>query len=231
MDNNGLETDEQYNAQITTIGTELKRSENHTSMVDLWATVDKSRLEQDIHIIPLDDLYQRFHTNSCDGLSTASINDALVQYGVNRITPPKQPNYLWLFIKELFIDFNIILWIASILTFLAYKPFGEPNPSITNLALGIVLIVVVVFNSILSFSQEMKSIKIMTSLSKLVPTIVTVRRDGKTQQINAEEIVPGDIILVRIGDKIPADCRFLNCDGLKVCQYFFYKFTCYYVQT
>ena len=45
---------------------------------------------------------------------------------------------------------------------------------------------------------------------------MTVRRDGREQQILAEQIVPGDIILIRMGDRIPADCRFLSCDELKV---------------
>ena len=55
-----------------------------------------------------------------------------------------------------------------------------------------------------------------SNLSKLLPTITTVRRDGREQQIIADEIVPGDIILIRMGDKLPADCRFLVCEGLKV---------------
>ncbi|CAF4907246.1 unnamed protein product [Rotaria sp. Silwood1] len=216
MNNQGFENEEQHSPQITTINSDQKTGERHDSIVDLWATVDRSCLEQDVHIIPLDDLYQRFHTNPRDGLSAASVIDGQIQYGANRITPPKQPSYLRLFINELFIGFNAILWIASILTFLAYKPFGEPNPSITNLALAIVLILVITFNSMLNVYQEIKSIKIVASFSKLLPTIVTVRRDGKEQQILAEQIVPGDIILIRMGDKLPADCRFLICNELKV---------------
>ncbi|CAF1437995.1 unnamed protein product [Rotaria magnacalcarata] len=216
MDNKGVEIEERDIPQITTIDIGLRTNERHDSIVDLWATVDRSRLEQDVHIIPLDDLYQRFHTNPRNGLSAASVINAQVQYGANKTTPPKQPSYLRLFINELFIGFNAILWIASVLTFLSYKPFGEPNPSITNLALAVVLILVVVFNSMLNVYQEIKSIKIVASFSKLSPTIVTVRRDGEEQEIFSEQIVPGDIILIRIGDKLPADCRFLICDELKI---------------
>ncbi|CAF3440849.1 unnamed protein product [Rotaria socialis] len=199
-------------------GSSRKKSQarRQSSIVDLWATVDRSRLEQDVHIIPLDELYQRFHTHPRDGLSSASIADAQAQYGLNKIVPPKPPRYLWLLFKQLFMGFNTILWVAAIFAFLAYKPFGDPIPSITNLALGVVLVIVITCNSILNAYQEIKSIKIVASFSKLLPPIATVQRDGREQQIIVDQIVPGDIILVRMGDKLPADCRFLMCEGIKV---------------
>lgn len=186
------------------------------SGVDLWATVDRSRLDQDVHIIPIEDLYKRFHTNPRHGLSASVIQDARAQYGDNKLTPPKKPSYFWLLFKELFMGFNCILWLAGVLAFLAYKPFGEPNPSVTNLALGVVLFIVITCNSVLNVYQQLKSIKIVAAFSKLLPTLATVRRDGTEQQVVTDELVPGDIILIRMGDKLPADCRFLACDGLKV---------------
>ena len=186
------------------------------SAVDLWNVVDRTRLEQDVHIIPLADLFERFHSDQQRGLSSDAVANAKTQYGSNKITPPKPPNYFWLLFKELFLGFNAILWVAGILAFLAYKPFGEPYPSVTNLSLGIVLILVVTCNSILNVYQQVKSIKIVASFSKLLPTIATVRRDSREQQIVVDDIVPGDIILVRMGDKLPADCRFLVCEGIKV---------------
>jgi P-type E1-E2 ATPase len=82
--------------------------------------------------------------------------------------------------------------------------------------LGIVIFIFITCNSILNAYQEIKSIKIVAAFSKLLPTLATVRRDGGEQQVLTEEIVPGDIILIRMGDKLPADCRFIACDGLKV---------------
>lgn len=186
------------------------------SSVDLWAVVDKTSLDEDVHIIPLEHLCQRFHSDLQNGLSTSHVSDALTQYGSNKMTPPKSPSYVYLLLKQLFMGFNTILWIACIFAFLAYKPFGEPNPSITNFALGVVLLLVITCNSILNVYQEIKSIKIVASFSKLLPTMATVRRDGKEQQILVDQIVPGDVILLRLGDKIPADCRFIISDGLKV---------------
>jgi len=197
-------------------GPRTKGRSRQDSVVDLWNVVDRSRLEQDVHIIPLNDLFQRFHTDPQRGLTSENATAARAQYGDNKITPPKPPNYFWLLFKELFLGFNSILWVAGLLAFLSYKPFGGPNPSVTNLGLGIVLVLVVICNSILNVYQEMKSIKIVASFSKLLPTIATVRRDGREQQIVVDELVPGDIILIRMGDKLPADCRFLKVEGVKV---------------
>ena len=197
------------------------------STVQLWPDTDKSHAEQDVHIIPLDEVFQRFHTNPKSGLSSDSIPDARAHYGENKLTPPKPPNYVWLLIKQLFTGFNSILWLAGILAILTYKPLGGPNPEITNLALGLLLFIVITLNSILNVYQEIKSIKIVASFSKLIPTLATVRRDGEEQQIFTDEIVPGDIILIRMGDKLPADCRFIACDGLKVVN--FYLINCIFV--
>lgn len=217
MDNVTVEMGEiNLQRQSSGTGPRVRVRSRQDSVVDLWNVVDRSRLEQDVHIIPLNDLFQRFHTDPQRGLTSENATAARAQYGDNKITPPKPPNYFWLLFKELFLGFNSILWVAGLLAFLAYKPFGGPNPSVTNLGLGIVLILVVVCNSILNVYQEMKSIKIVASFSKLLPTIATVRRDGREQQIVVDELVPGDIILIRMGDKLPADCRFLKVEGVKV---------------
>jgi len=217
MANKDYEIDGRQQYPTTTANTTTRQN----SSIDLWATVDTSRLDQDVHVIPLDSLFQRFHTNQRTGLSTTFVPDARAQYGSNKITPRQSPGCFWLLFKQLFMGFNSILWLAGILAFIAYQPLGAPTPSITNLGLGVVLFLVIIFNAILNVYQEIKSIKIVASFSKLLPTIATVRRDGIEQQIAADEIVPGDIILIRMGDKLPADCRFLACDGLKVNILFF----------
>ena len=216
MDNKGYRSAEQTTDPENTTFKPPTRQSRLDSTVDLWATVDRSRLEQDVHIIPLEELYNRFHTDARNGLSSGQVPDARAQYGENKLTPPKQPSYVWLLFKELFMGFNLILWFAGILAFLAYKPFGNPEPPIANLALGVVLLLVITCNSFLNVYQQLKSIKIVAAFSKLLPTLATVRRDGREQQIITDEIVPGDIILIRMGDKLPADCRFIAADGLKV---------------
>ncbi|UJR16119.1 hypothetical protein I4U23_003031 [Adineta vaga] len=186
------------------------------SNVTLWSSNEKSSSEQDLHTIPLDELYDRFQTDPKTGLSTDIVAEAHYYYGDNKLTPPDPPNYFLLLLKQLFSGFNSILWFAGILAFLAYKPLGDSKSSKSNLALSIVIFIVITCNSILNVYQQLKSIKIVAAFSKLLPTLATVRRDGREQQVVTDELVPGDIILIRMGDKLPADCRFIACDGLKV---------------
>ncbi|CAF1116392.1 unnamed protein product [Adineta steineri] len=186
------------------------------SNINLWVNTDMSRLDQDVHVIPMESVFQRFHSNQHFGLSTSFVHDAQLHYGTNQITPPRSQNYFWLLFQQLFMGFNLILWLGGILAFIAYQPLGGSNPSITNLALGIVLFLIILCNACLNIYQKLKSIKIIASFSKLLPTVATVRRDGVEQQIPTNELVPGDIILIRMGDVLPADCRFLTCEGLKI---------------
>lgn len=92
MDNKGIHLDI---PDVQTMDPTRKRpSARQDSSVDLWATVDRSRLEQDVHIIPFEELFNRFRTNAHNGLSASSIPDARAQCGANKLTPPKQPSYL-----------------------------------------------------------------------------------------------------------------------------------------
>jgi sodium/potassium-transporting ATPase subunit alpha len=86
-----------------------------------------------------------------------------------------------------------------------------------SLGLGIVLTIVIIANAILNVYQKMKSLKIIRSFAQILPKITTVRRNnGREQQIPTSHLVPGDIILLQIGDKVPADCRIISCQNLKV---------------
>ena len=88
---------------------------------------------------------------------------------------------------------------------------------VSSLGLGIVLTIVIISNAILNVYQKMKSLKIIRSFAQILPKLTTVRRNnGRIEQILTSDLVPGDIILLEIGDKIPADCRIISCQNLKV---------------
>ncbi len=82
--------------------------------------------------------------------------------------------------------------------------------------MGIVLVLVVLFNAMFNFYQEVKSMKIVASFSNRQQAITTVKRNGIEMQINTEELVPGDLVRIRLGEKVPADCRLISCDDLQV---------------
>lgn len=85
-----------------------------------------------------------------------------------------------------------------------------------QLYLGIVLTGVVVVTGVFSYYQEAKSSKIMESFKNMVPQFALVIRDNDKLNIQAEELVVGDIVEVKFGDRVPADIRIINAHGFKV---------------
>jgi sodium/potassium-transporting ATPase subunit alpha len=109
--------------------------------------------------------------------------------------------------------FAILLIVASVLCFIGY---ALDSSSSDNLYLGIVLAVVVNITSIFTYFQEAKSDKTMEQFKNFLPPLALVHREGKVSEIDATELVVGDLIDVRLGGKIPADIRIVSNAGLKV---------------
>ena len=170
------------------------------------------------HLIPLPDLELKLGTDFQKGISTEEANERLLQYGPNALTPPKKTPEWVKFCKTMFTGFAGLLWIAGILCFVAYLVedlwYGEEN--LDNVYIGTALLFVVWVSGIFTYFQERKSGKIMESFKKMVPRRADVIRDGVLKSINAEDIVRGDIIQIRGGDKVPADIRILTAKSLKV---------------
>lgn len=102
------------------------------------------------------------------------------------------------------------------LGFVASQP---PKVSSTgNLALAIALIVVILVNVGVSVVQDYSSNKVMNSISAMIPQSASVIRNGQNVQVLSEDLVPGDIIVLNSGDRVPADVRMLSVNGLKVDQ-------------
>nr|XP_029502532.1 sodium/potassium-transporting ATPase subunit alpha-1-like [Oncorhynchus nerka] len=112
----------------------------------------------------------------------------------------------------------MLLWIGAVLCFIAHiiQVTSEEEPTNANLYLGLVLAVVVIITGCFSYYQEAKSSKIMDSFKNLVPQQALVVRDGEKKNINTEEVVVGDIVEVKGGDRIPADLRIVSASGCKV---------------
>lgn len=90
------------------------------------------------------------------------------------------------------------------------KPLGEPNPQAVNLALALVLLLVLLLQGTFNVWQDFSTNRVMSSIKEMLPAAVTVRRDGTTTQVPARDLVPGDIITISMGDKIPADARLVE---------------------
>lgn len=172
----------------------------------------------DEHIIPLTELYNRLGTHPERGLTSNKAREVFARDGPNALTPPKKTPEWVKFCKNLFGGFALLLWIGAILCFIAYSiqatTFEEAPDD--NLYLGIVLSVVVIVTGVFSYYQEAKSSKIMESFKNMVPQYAIVLRDGQKLTMPAEEVVVGDIVEVKGGDRIPADLRIISSSGCKV---------------
>lgn len=165
----------------------------------------------DEHKIELNQIYARTSSSQL-GLNNSEAKLRLEKEGLNILTTKKSTPLIIQFLKEFKNFFSILLIIGSLLSFLA----EYLNPGEGNLYIGIALITVVILNTIFTFIQKFQSEKIMASFQKMLPSIVKVLRDGKWIELDAKELVLGDIIMVEEGDKVPADCRLIETNNLKV---------------
>ena len=110
-----------------TITIELDNIEDHQPPV-----INNIDLNQP-HKISLNDLCRQLNLSDIrSGLTTIQVNQAKIKYGLNQLAPTPQPGYISLLFLETFAGFNALLWVAAIFAFLAYKPFGEPEPDSTK---------------------------------------------------------------------------------------------------
>ena len=92
----------------------------HTTVSALDLEADTSLLKVDVHVVPLEKLVQRFDSNLTKGLTTETVIKNRSSYGENKLTPPSQPSLIWMFVKQLLVGFNGILWVATLFAFLSY---------------------------------------------------------------------------------------------------------------
>jgi len=178
----------------------------------------KREVEMDEHIIQIDEIYRRFETDPIKGLTTEKARRVFQRDGPNALTPPKTTPEWVKFCKQLFGGFSCLLWIGAVLCYLAYSiqysQYEEPPGD--NLYLGVVLTAVVIVTGCFAYYQEAKSSRIMDSFKNMVPQFAIVIRNGEKLNVHAEELVVGDLVDVKFGDRIPADLRLTRAHGFKV---------------
>lgn len=139
--------------------------------------------------------------SSSDGLDKSTIQKRQEEFGKNIIDAKKKKNYYKEYIKQYIEFFPILLEVAGILAFTA--DYYQPNEG--NDILGFAIFGAVFINATFTFWQNFKADKAMEALLKLIPTIVKVRREGKISEVDASDLVVGDVIILDEGDKIAAD--------------------------
>jgi sodium/potassium-transporting ATPase subunit alpha len=178
----------------------------------------KKEVELDEHRITLDELVNRLGSDLNRGLTEDRARQVFERDGPNALSPPKTTPEWVKFCKNLFGGFALLLWIGAILCFVAYgitEATYDDAPK-DNLWLGVALAVVVIMTGVFSYFQEAKSSRIMESFKNMVPQQAVAIRGGDKKTIKAEELVVGDIIEVKFGDRVPADIRVIKAMGFKV---------------
>ncbi|EJD75689.1 ATPase [Loa loa] len=152
------------------------------------------------------------------GHSEEKVNQLLKEYGLNMLTPPRKRSEIVAALKCLFGGFNFLLWLGSLASVTSYiiESRQSADVKLDNLYMGIVLAIVVVVTGFFAYYQEYKSSKIMESFARLAPPTTMVLRDGQLKRMDATLIVPGDIVHIKAGDRIPADVRVITSSGFKV---------------
>ena len=158
-----------------------------------------------------EEVLKRVKTDAKHGLITEEVRFRQQKYGKNKLQEKKKETILVKFIKQ-FNDFMIIiLIIASILSAGISYLQGE-----NDYVDAIIIIAIVVFNAIMGVIQEAKAEKSIEALKEMTPPKAKAIRNGKIVEINAEELVVGDIIELESGTYVPADCRLLESYNLKI---------------
>ncbi|KAM3146830.1 hypothetical protein pb186bvf_000984 [Paramecium bursaria] len=165
------------------------------------------------HRIPINELEQKLETNFKHGLSSDEAQVRLFKNGLNTLTQKKVVPWFVKLFHELTSVFAILMWTGALLCFIVYG-VAPADPS--NLYLGIVLAVVVSFTGVLAYFQNEKSEALMEAFKNFIPPETQVLRDGFQQRLPAKDLVVGDIVVVELGKRIPADIRILESHGMKV---------------
>ena len=156
------------------------------------------------HALAVDEVLKRLTTSTENGLAVGEASTRLQKYGPNRLPAGKKRGALMRFISQ----FNNIL---------VYVLLGA---GFTKMMLGLwidasIILGVVILNALLGFIQEGKAEKALDSIRNMLSAEARTLRGGEARMIPAEQLVPGDIVLLESGDKVPADLRLADIKNLR----------------
>ena len=166
-------------------------------------TKARTMAEEKWHALSEEDALNELQT-SRDGLSSEEASKRLGQYGVNAL-PIKEPPTVWSILLHQILNPLIFILIAA----------GLASLAIGEMADSIFIFIVIVLNSSMGAYQEYSAEKSAHSLQKMLKINALALRDGNKMEILAEKLVPGDIVFLDPGKKVPADIRLLDVSGLE----------------
>jgi len=151
----------------------------------------------------IDQLYEVLET-SYNGLSGSEVNKRLKTYGLNQLAIHKEP--LWKIIIEPFRNiFVIILSAAASVSLLSHEPLD-----------AIIISLIIIINATIYYFQRYATTKVLRSLKRHSIQQINIVRDGSQRIISSINLVPGDVVILNEGGKVPADARIIHTDNLQI---------------
>lgn len=157
------------------------------------------------HTQKVEEVINYFESNSENGLSAKQVTARQNEFGLNQMPKGKKKHPLVKFLLQFHNTLIYILIIAAVITALMDHWIDTW-----------VIAAVVIINALIGFVQEGKAEKALDSIKNMLSLNALVIRDGKQQKIEAEQLVPGDIVKLKSGDKIPADFRIVEAKNLQI---------------
>ncbi|MBY8983293.1 MAG: HAD-IC family P-type ATPase, partial [Candidatus Lokiarchaeota archaeon] len=165
--------------------------------------------ELNAHVFEVDKVAKEIDTNINTGLTEEEVGIRLEKYGFNELIQTRKVSALEIFIGQ-FKDFLVylLLFAIGISVLVGFYELSRGRDP-TEFMDAIVILIILILNAILGFYQEFKAERAVESLKKMAPHNAKVKREGRIREIEVRDVVPGDIIKLDEGDKIPADARLI----------------------
>ncbi|KAI0200322.1 putative calcium P-type ATPase [Astrocystis sublimbata] len=160
---------------------------------------------------PVKAVLDHFQADPTTGLTDNQIVELRVKHGRNAI-PEEPPTPLWELILEQFKDQLVIILLGSAVVSFVLALF-EDEGGWSAFVDPAVILTILILNAVVGVSQESSAEKAIAALQEYSANIASVFRNGFVSRVKAEELVPGDIISVSVGDRIPADCRVISIES------------------
>lgn len=167
--------------------------------------MDTKELPKEPWVLPWQDVAKNLDVSIAQGLNVREVRRRERKYGPNRLQEVQKKSTWRIFINQLRSLIILVLAIATVVSFV----FGE---WVEGTAIGIVIVI----NTVIGFFMELKATRSMEALRKLEKIIAKVLRDGEIREISADEVVPGDIVMLDGGDIVPADLRLQEASKLQI---------------
>ena len=166
---------------------------------------------------PVGDIVTELGTDAQNGLTAERVRELQAKFGPNKLAERKKKPLIVRFLEQFKDVMIIILLIAACVSFgvICYEVFGTGEGEALEFVEPALIIFIVILNAVMGLVQESKAEKALEALKNMSAPHARVVRDGKEQIVQADSLVPGDIIILEAGDFVPADARLLSSSNLK----------------